>query len=101
MVESTPSQLTKPTLKDNLIAFSVLLLTGLAVFIGLLFNIGFIVGIPLFLYGVYGLIAKRVWALGTFSGDGRLVVNHDSLIFSRRYMVFGIIFSVAFFFISG
>ncbi len=95
MVEQYPLQLGKPKRIDNIIGVSMLLSTIVFVFIGLYFNVRFIVGIPMILYGFYGIISKRIWVIGSAIGGG-FTIREDSTFFGLVYVIIGIILSIIF-----
>jgi len=52
---------TKPTRIDSIIAFSFWLSVPLFILLGLYFNVEYIIGFPLIVYGTYALIFNKIW----------------------------------------
>jgi len=88
----------KPTKKDNVIGVTFFFATILLTLFGMQFvKLRILAGIPFTLYGIYGLIKRRIWAIGGYGAGGSFCVkNKWSIIVSIFYIIFGVFFSLSY-----
>jgi hypothetical protein len=92
----------KPSFKENLIGFVLVIIgTFAAIFIGTIYQIGYITGIPITSYGIYGLISKRLWLIGGSRGapPGEFITDKRYKYLAIAYIIMGVFLSAMFYFV--
>lgn len=89
----------RPKFTKGMFGFAMMLACSVvAIFLTAKTLVGFYVGIPMLVYGIYGLVTKKTWQMGGLEDkDGRVLDPEKvSFILSAAYIFLGICMSLVF-----